>query len=445
MRTFVARSATTWLDVFWAPLFIGGVWLVHPLLGAIAAAAALLLVLLGWIQEATTRGARRAAREATETAGDLLASAGRHLEAVGAHAMTGNLAARWWRSAAVRLDERERAEGRTAAFRAMIRGLGEAARIGIIAVGIWLFLQDALTLGGVFAARVMTGFGFRLLERAVRSWRGYRDAVQAYRRLRDGLAAEEAAASVESGAESAPLVLDRVGFRYPGQRDYVVRQLSLSLEPGQMALVVGPAGTGKTTLSRLLVGVLPPRHGQVRLGDVEIGRLPPEMRARLIGYLPQHPHLFPGTVRENIARMGSGSFDEVLAAARLAGIHEVVTRLPHGYDTELREDAVGLSGSERRRIEIARAVYGRPRLLVLDEPTAFLDRAARRGLEAAVADLRGSGTTVVVTTQSSQASRWTRVADKVLTLGAARSRSATVASVRRPRRSRRPMPARPAI
>ena len=112
--------------------------------------------------------------------------------------------------------------------------------------------------------------------------------------------------------------------------------------------------------------------------------------------------------------MGSGNFDEVLAAARLAGIHEVITRLPHGYDTELGEDAVGLSGSERRRIEIARALYGRPRLLVLDEPTAFLDRAGRQALEAAVADLKRTGTTIFVTTQSSQATRWSRLADKIL-------------------------------
>ena len=299
----------------------------------------------------------------------------------------------------------------------MIRGLGECARIGMIAVGIWLFLQDALTLGGVFAARVMAGFGYRLLERAVRNWRGYRDTVQAYRRLRDGLAAEDAAVSVESGAASAPLVLDRVSFRYPGQRDYLFRLLSFALAPGEMTLITGAAGTGKTTLSRLLVGVLPSRYGQVRLGDIEIARLPPEMRARLVGYLPQDPHVFPGTVRENIARMGGGNFDEVLAAARLAGIHEVITRLPHGYDTELGEDAVGLSGSERRRIELARAIYGRPRLLVLDEPTAFLDRAGRHALEAAVVDLKRTGTTIFVTTQSSQTTRWSRLADKTLTLG----------------------------
>jgi ABC-type protease/lipase transport system fused ATPase/permease subunit len=184
-----------------------------------------------------------------------------------------------------------------------------------------------------------------------------------------------------------------------------------------MTLITGAAGTGKTTLSRLLVGVLPSRYGQVRLGDIEIARLPPEMRARLVGYLPQDPHVFPGTVRENIARMGGGNFDEVLAAARLAGIHEVITRLPHGYDTELGEDAVGLSGSERRRIELARAIYGRPRLLVLDEPTAFLDRAGRHALEAAVVDLKRTGTTIFVTTQSSQTTRWSRLADKTLTLG----------------------------
>lgn len=417
VQTFVTRNAGTWLDVFWAPLFIVGVYLVHPLLGGIAAAAVLLLLLLGWMQEATTRSARVAAREASGEASELMSSAERHLEAVGAHAMTGNLAERWWQSTAVRLDERERSDRRAAVFRAMIRGLGECARIGMIAVGIWLYIHDSLTLGGVFAARVMMGFGYRLLERSVRSWRNYRDAVQAYRRIRDGLAGEQAAASIDDRTSVAPLLLERVSYRYPNQRENILRSLSLSLEPGQMVLVIGAAGTGKTTLCRLLVGLLSTRYGQVKLGDVEIARLPPESRARLLGYLPQYPHLLPGTVRENIARMGSGQFGEVLAAAKLAAIHEIITRLPSGYDTEIAEGAVGLSGSERRRIELARAIYGRPRLLVLDEPAAFLDRAARRALKAAVADLKRTGSTVVVTTQSSQATRWNRLADKVLTLG----------------------------
>ena len=402
----MARYAGTWLDVFWAPLFIVGVYFVHPLLGGITAAAVLLLLLLGWMQEAATRSARVAAREASGEAGELMSSAERHLEAVSAHAMTSNLAERWWQSAAVRLDERERSERRAAVFRAMVRGLGECARIAMIAVGIWLYIQDSLTLGGVFAARVMMGFGYRLLERVVRNWRTYRDAVQAYRRIRDGLAGERAIASVDDGTSGAPLLLERVSYRYPGQREHILRSLSLSLEPRQMVLVVGAAGTGKTTLCRLLVGLLSARHGQVRLGDVEIARLPPGSRAQLLGYLPQHPHLLPGTVRENIARMGSGHFGEVLAAAKLAAIHEIITRLPSGYDTEMRRGrcrALGQRvGADRDCPRDLRA----PRLLVLDEPAAFLDRAARRALEAAVADLKRTGTPWCHHAVK-QATRWT--------------------------------------
>ena len=374
--------------------------------------------MLGVLQEALTREARRASRSAANEAGEIASATERNLESVGALSMSPNLAERWRRSTTTRLGERARSDGRAAVFSTLITGLGHCTKIAMIAGGIWLMLRGEMTLGGVFAARVMMGFGYRLAEKAVRNWRALLDAGAAYasvkRQLADG---EDAAASTGSATSDAALVLDAVSFRYTGQRDYVLRRLDFSAQSGDLVLVVGPAAAGKTTLSRLLVGMLSPRYGQVRLGEVEVGRLPADMRARLIGYLPQDTQLFRATVRENIARMGESDFDDVVAAAKLANIHEIVMRLPRGYDTEISEEAAGLSGSERKRIALARAVYGTPRLLVLDEPTANLDRASRKALEAAIATLKQAGSTVVVTTQASQATRLGRLADKVLILG----------------------------
>jgi ABC-type protease/lipase transport system fused ATPase/permease subunit len=182
---------------------------------------------------------------------------------------------------------------------------------------------------------------------------------------------------------------------------------------------MGPSGSGKSTLARLLIGRLLPRAGQVLIGDVAVARLPDRIKAELVGYLPQHPALFGGSVRDNIARMEWGDVDAVIDAAKLAGIHDAIVRLPQGYDTVLDSDAPELSGGERKRIALARAFYGRPRLVVLDEPEAALDRASRRVLRRALQTLRDGGSTVVVTTQSG---RLARSADRALILGGDRPR-----------------------
>lgn len=419
IRGFVARPLIAWLDLYWAPIFLLGVFLIHPVLGWFGVAGFTLVIVLGFLQEAFTRGPRREARAAAAESREITTSAERNFETVGALSMSASLAELWNERTRARSHERERSDGRRTAFAAMIQGVGGLLRIGAIGLGVWLVLQNQLTLGGLFAARIMLGFGFRLVERPIRYWRTSREAVQAYRAVKARLARSETAmpASISTAAAETALVLDRVSFRYPNQRDYLVRQLSLELAPGSMLLVTGPAASGKTTLSRLIVGLLPPRYGQVRLGDVDIMRIPAELRDRLVGYLPQHTQLFHGSIRQNIARMGPGDFDEVVAAAKLAHIHASIVRLPQGYDTTLDPDALTLSGSECKRIAVARALYGRPRLLILDEPTANMDRPSRRALEAALAHAKADGATVVVTTQAAQTTRLSKLADTVLIIG----------------------------
>jgi ATP-binding cassette, subfamily C, bacterial exporter for protease/lipase len=417
LRSFVTRSAASWLDVVWAPLFFFGIYLIHPMLGAVGVATIVILLLIGPLQDLITRGTRRASRQAESAADRIVAGAERNIETVGALTMSTSLTERWRRSNIAHLEERDRSEANIALFRTMMRGLGQCFRIALIGVGIWLFLQNEATLGGIFAARMMGGFGYALAERAVRDWRALKEAGVSYQRVKQLLSEEsERETSVAETTSESELIVDSVSFKYYGRRDYVVRRLSIEVGRGELLLIIGDAATGKTTLSRLLIGLLQPQYGQIRLGDVDVWRLPPEMRAQLIGYLPQHTELFHGTVRENIARMGEGNFSDVLAAAKLANIHDTIIRLPQGYDTEISEDTTGLSGSERKRIALARAIYGTPRVLVLDEPAANLDRPSRRAMETAIVELKRAGTSIVMT-QTAPSVRSSRIADKFLTLG----------------------------
>lgn len=417
VRSFVTRSAASWMDVVWTPLFLLGTYLIHPVLGGVAVGATVLLIVLAVLQEYTTREARRVSNDASREAGNLMLDAERNRESVVGLSMSSALTERWQRSAGGRLAERERIEARQTFFRTLIRGLGEVLRIGMLAFGLWLAVTGGLTLGGIFAARVMAGFGYTLAERAARNWRSLREARMAYANLKLRLAEErETETSVLPDTDGAPFVLDKVSFRHQGQRDDVIRRLSLTLAAGEGLLVTGTAGTGKTTLSRLIVGLIEPRYGQVRLGDIEISRIPADLRTRLIGYLPQHTEIFGGTVRENIARMGDLPFSQVVAAAQLAGIHERIVALPQGYDTLIGPEVTGLSGSERKRIALARAFVGKPRLIVLDEPMANLDDSTRRALGSALKQLKSDGCTIVMT-QAVHSTPLSRIADKFLILG----------------------------
>lgn len=416
LRTFVAETLASWMDVVFAPLFFLAVYLIHPTLGWVALGALIPLFVMSVTADAMTRDQRRAAGDAGREAGSILSMAEFNRESVGGLSMADALAERWRTAAESRVGERNTAQGREVTFRAIQRTLSQLLRIAMIAVGVWLYVQGTLSLGGIFAARVLAGFGFSLAEKAFGRWRNLREALASYRNTRRRLTITQASTvSVLPDLEGDDIIMDAVTFRYPGERRDLYRRLSLRIGPGQMLLISGGAGMGKSTLARLLVGTLRPRDGQVRIGDVEIWRLPPELRSRLISYLPQHTEIFAGTVRENIARMKDGDLLEVMAAARLVGIHDLIVQMPEGYDTVIGPNYPGLSGSQRKRIGMARAFYGRPRMIVMDEPVANLDRLARRALDAALVQRKAAGTTLVVT-QSIHSERSASMADVTLVL-----------------------------
>lgn len=416
LRRFIEHGLAPLIDVVWAPAFIIVVYFVHPVFGAIMLLAIGLRLFSGSMEQRLTRTSRHDATSASSDARNIVDSAERNVETIGALNMATSLTERWHDNFVTKLQERDRSNSHSAMFTALNRGLYRCLYVGGMGTGVWLVVQNSLTIGGVIAGNIIMRFGFRLVDRATRRWATFDKTRRAYGRLTQQLelASSHTNTSMTPDDLDDPLIMERVSFRYANQADSVFRRFNLSLSKGEILCIKGPSASGKTTFTRLISGIISPRAGQVRLGNVEISRLPSEIKSQFIGYLPQEARLFKGTVRDNIARMSEGNFGEIKDAAQLAGIHDSIIRLAQGYDTLIDEDSPILSGGERKRIALARAYYGRPRLIVLDEPEANLDRASRHYLYQALKELKAAGSNVIVTAQSN---RIGKIADKILILG----------------------------
>lgn len=415
LRQFVSGSAATaWLDVVWTPALLVVVYLIHPLIALILVAGVLVMAALGALSELVTRSARNAATKATEDRGDWLATAERRVETIGSLKIGGNLADRWDRSSAERIAENlsTRWYGLTSAE--TMRLVENLMRIGSYGVGVWLVLKGELSVGGAVAAALLARMASSTVRQAMASWQKLASARTAYLRISTQLADGSATLPlVLDPLAMLPLTIEDLGHRYADRENSVFRNLSLSLRPGEVLSVIGPSGSGKSTFSRILVGYLKPRSGVVRLGDADITRYAPEDLSRYLGYLQQEVQLFRGTIGENITGLGRGHLEQAVEAAKLASIHEVIIRLPLGYETRIEDESDILSVGERKRIGLARALYDRPRLIVLDEPAANLDEAFCDALKQAIIACKGWGSIVVVTSHSDT---FADVADKVMLL-----------------------------
>ncbi len=413
VRSFVSGyGLIAWLDIVWAPVFIGCVFLISPPLAYIVIIAALITLVLGTANELITRDSRDATYKARKDDREWISSAERHRETVGSLNMAANLAERWSRSAFARLDEGMRTRTLNIYFEAAMRFVGRCLRISVLGVGLWLAIDQDLTLGAVVAANVLGRTAYSLVEKAMLKWREMMTTKKAYGRIKNLLDTDaRRQVSVPKTDAPVPLFIEKVSYRYPNQASSVFRGIDVTVKPGEVLCLIGQSAVGKTTFSRLVSGLLSPRSGKIRLGDVDVSRLQQRSARRDIGHLPQDVTLFQGTVRENIARMAEGNIRRVIRAAKRAGVHETILKLPEGYDTEISENEPLLSAGQRKGIAIARAYYGSPPLIVLDEPTPHLDEAARLALYTAILRWKRKRSIVVLTTQSLALSR---IADKVI-------------------------------
>jgi len=415
LRSFVSnRGLIAWLDLPWAPLFIACVFLISITLGYVVLVGSLLALVMGALNEYLTRESRNATRRAGEDVRDWISSAERERETVGSLMTVNSFAKRWSDGAIARQDENIRSRTVQINFSVGMRMVGQFVRIGMLGIGIWLVINEMLSLGAVVAANILGRIAYTLVQNAMVRWNDAVKARRAYIRIKRSLGDEKApVVSRASSTAPMPLSMKKVAYRYPGQPRSLLQKIDLTINPGELLCVIGASATGKSTFCRLASGVLTPGSGYVHLGDVDVYRLQGNSLSREIGYLPQDITLFQGTVRENIASMEQGNVDQIIRAAKLAGIHETIVNLPQGYDTEIADREPLLSAGQRKCIAVARAFYGNPSLVILDEPFPHLDYRTKRTLVKGIKALVAEGAIVILTAQRQSSAR---MADKAILL-----------------------------
>jgi PrtD family type I secretion system ABC transporter len=385
------------LDAPWSPIFIIALFTLHPLLGLIGVIAAAILFALAVLNEVLTKSPLRHATMAASKTQQRAESALRNAEVIRAMGMAEGVL-RLWRRDADTTNEAQLAAGtRGGVILAVTKFIRLLVQTVILGAGAWLVLQHEASPGAMFASSFLLSRALAPVENAIGTWKSLVTARLAWQRLEELVAilpAEER--GMELPRPSGELAVERLVFVPPGADEPTLRGVQFELAPGEVLGIIGPSAAGKSTLARIIAGSWTPTAGKVRLDGADIQVWHDSNGSHHIGYLPQDIELFAGTVRDNIARLGDAGPSAIIEAAKLVGLHEAIMRLPRGYNSEIGEAGLKLSGGQRQRIGLARAIFGRPRLVVLDEPNASLDSEGEEALHKAIASLKQAGTTVVM-------------------------------------------------
>jgi ATP-binding cassette, subfamily C, bacterial exporter for protease/lipase len=415
LRAFLGGDAIlAFLDAPFMPIFILVIWLMHPLLGWVALGGAVALFALALVNDRVTRRRQETAGGAQRRSQAAAQQYLEQAETVRALGMLGPVLRRWQGQQQAIGDLARPAAAVTDGFVNATKALRLVLQIGILGCGAWLVLQGQLTGGGMIAASIIMSRALSPVERALGAWRGFVSARTAMANLKT-LFGDRAVLTpaLRLPAPAGHLAVERLTYRLEGAPEPMLAGIDLVLEPGEACGIIGPSGSGKSSLCRLLVGAWQPSSGHVRLDGADVASWDPDELGLHIGYLPQEIVLFPGTIAENIARMGERDDAGVIAAARAADVHDMVLRLPKGYDTPVGPGGIRLSGGQKQRIGLARALFGDPPLVVLDEPNASLDTAGEQALQTALQGLRERRRTVVVVAHQANV---LRSMDKILVL-----------------------------
>lgn len=399
VRGFLSSPGPTALfDVPWIPLYLFICFAFHFWIGMTALAGALILVVLTILTEIFTREPTRAAVTFGVARNSLAESSRRNAEVLRAMGMGGRIGELWGRSNAKFLTAQQQAAD-------VAGGLGAASKIlrmilqsAVLAVGAYLVIQQQATGGIIIASSILTSRALAPIELAIAHWRGFISARQSWRRLSDLLATlPPQYRPMPLPAPTASLSVESASVIVPGGQRLVVQDVSFALKAGNGLGIIGASASGKSSLARMIVGVWTPARGKVRVDGAALEQWDPEALGRHIGYLPQDVELFAGTVAQNIARFDPDAKpDVVIAAAKAAGVNDMILRLPEGYESEIGEGGTALSAGQRQRLALARALYDDPFLVVLDEPNSNLDAEGEQALTQAILGVRARGGVAIV-------------------------------------------------
>jgi PrtD family type I secretion system ABC transporter len=398
LRSFITGpSMAPLLDLPWAPIFVAALFLLHPVLGFIGVAGAVILTVLAIANEALTKQPLAVANAAARVGHQRTEAALRNAEVIRALGMTAGIVSRWRRDTVEALRTQEAAADWSALLLGISKFVRLAIQTAITGAAAYLMLHQELNSGAMVASSMLLGRALSPVENAIGSWRGIVGARLALKRLQDLLNANpRAEQGMTMPRPTGRVAVERVSFMPPGAEGPTLMSVGFELAPGEALGVLGPSAAGKSTLARLLAGAWLPSAGHVRLDGADMSVWHGADGAKHIGYLPQDIELFAGTVRENIARLGEAPAEAVIQAAQAVGLDEAIRRLPKGYDSEIGDGGLKLSGGQRQRLGLARAIFGNPSLVILDEPNSSLDYEGEEALTRTLHQLKQAGTTVVV-------------------------------------------------
>lgn len=401
---FTGAGIISLCDLPWVPIYIAIATLLHPWYGILAVISICVSAALAYINDRLTKDRLNEATKANIAANTKATTTFRNAEVLQAMGMVGNLRRQWAVSRIQSLGLQALASDRAGVVMAAIKFNRMFVQSFVLGLGAYLAIRREVSPGTIIAASIIVGKCIQPVEMAIGNWKGIVTMRSAYERVQALLRSlPETGKRVKLPPPTGELSVENVLVRAPGREQLILRGVNFRLPAGQVLGVIGPSAAGKSSLARVLVGVWPPASGAVRLDGAELDHWDPEQLGQHLGYLPQDVELFAGTIAENICRFGEADDEKIVMAARMADVHDMIQRLPDGYNTQIGDAGAALSGGQRQRIGLARALYGMPALIVLDEPNASLDSAGEQALMNTILRLKEAGRTVVMITHKTNA------------------------------------------
>ena len=398
LRQFLTGNGLfAFFDAPWAPIYIAVMWLFHPLFGITAIISLVILSLIALANEKLTAELLQEANKENSSIAQVTSKTLRNAEVIQSMGMLGDLRASWRNKNQILLGLQSIASDRAAILTSLSKSIRLIVQSLILGLGAYLAILQEISPGMMIAGSILLGRALAPIDQMIAVWKQFTSARSQYSRLNDLLSKiPDDSKSMKLPDPSGLIALESVTVAPPGLRTPVINNVSFNASPGDVIGIIGPSAAGKSTLARAILGIWPAMGGKVRLDGADIYKWNREELGPFIGYLPQDIELFEGSISENIARFGEIDPEKVVAAAEAAGVHEMILKQPNGYDTYIGPSGGGLSGGQRQRIGLARAMYGKPRLIVLDEPNSNLDDAGEKALATAIQNMKSDNATVFI-------------------------------------------------